>query len=81
MELTEKTYMKKHMIKNVYNNLQRLDLNSEDGFDDGLISDIKADLKYAYENNEENYLMNLTYTRAVTELVAISKDYELLGEY
>ena len=81
MELTEKTYMKKYIIKNVYNNLQRLDLNSEDGFDAALIGDIKADLIYAYENDNENYLMNLTYGRAVKELIAISKDYDLLGGY
>ena len=81
MKLSEKTYMKKYMLRNVYNNLQRLDLNSEDGFDEGLIGDIKADLIYAYENDNENYLMNLSYRRAVKELIAISKDYDLLGGY
>ena len=76
--LKEGTFMRMHMIRNIYNNVSGLrESLEEDGYE--YIDYILDDLEYCYTKGKEDYLMNILNDQSVNELVSISHDYRLLG--
>ena len=77
MILKKGTFMRKHMIGNLYNNIAGLqETLQEEGYEQ--IQTILDDLKYAFETDKEDYLMNLTWESGVKEIIDISTNWNVL---
>lgn len=80
MILSKKTYMKKWMIANLHNNLNsRKEYYTEDEGCEWMDC-IIADLKYAYETDNENYLMNILNEWAIEEVIRLSEKWDILAK-
>ena len=80
MILKQGTFMEKHMIKNTYNNVSGLQEVLEEDYGYEMISEILDDLEYAFNEDDKDYLMNIVGEMPLTELIEISKNYNILTD-
>ena len=80
MILKQGTFMKKHTIRNLHNNISGLKELLEEDYGYEKINYILDDLKYAYENDQEDYLMNLVDEFSLVELIKISENWNILTD-
>ena len=72
-------YLKRFEIKDSQENVFSMEETlSDEGFE--YVDDIVDDLKYAYENNHEDYLMNLLNDESLKELLEISKNWNIFHD-
>lgn len=80
MGVTKKTFMYDRLLINMHNNLSSIAENrKKEGYQ--YIDDILDSLRWAYENKKEDYLMNILNDWEILEVIKISEDYDLLGDY
>lgn len=66
------------MIANTYNNLSGLQDLLEEEYNYEMIENILDDFEYAFNNEKEDYLMNLVSESALHELIDISENWNIL---